>query len=218
MTRSRPVWPTSGRKCRALPGTSHKSPARCRAPPPFSSIDFSAIARLVAALSAHDKLACLVDNSSARRKYCLQPPAPSSLLSASSPLIRCNSGPYHRLSSRSIFARSKTSSAFARPAREGHASRKLCLQDPVENSVACRGQLLKTRVEHCRRCADFSSSPYFVESLHAETKALVVLQSVFSRVVGEFVHECLGLAVIWICQICDEACKSQRPAKVHGPI
>src|SRR6266481_3439855 len=76
----------------------------------FRPTDFSAIARLVAALSSHDKLACLADSSSALRKYCLPTASPSSLPSASSPLIRRSSGAYHWVSSRSIFARSKTAS------------------------------------------------------------------------------------------------------------
>src|SRR6266404_791507 len=91
------------------------------------SADFSAIARLVAALSAHDKLACLADSSSALRKYCLPTARPSSLPNASSPLIRSNSGAYHLVSSRSIFARSKTASPCrGRPATAVHLANSAC--------------------------------------------------------------------------------------------
>src|SRR5882724_6583146 len=53
----------------------------------FRPSDFSAMARLVAALSAHDKLACLSASSSALRKYGLPTASPSPLQRASSPLI-----------------------------------------------------------------------------------------------------------------------------------
>ncbi len=58
----------------------------------FRPSDFSAMARLVAALSVHDKLPCLSDISIARRKYALQTASPSLLLKANSPLMRSNSG------------------------------------------------------------------------------------------------------------------------------
>src|SRR5450432_3221212 len=87
----------------------------------FRPADSSAIARLVADLSAQDKLACLSDSSSALRKYCLPTASPSSLPRASSPLIRRSSGAYHWHSSRSIFARSNTASPCrGRPATAVH--------------------------------------------------------------------------------------------------
>src|SRR5450631_4835179 len=58
----------------------------------FRPSDFSAIARLVATRSSHDKLACWIDNSRARRKYSLPTGSPSLLAKASSPLMRSNSG------------------------------------------------------------------------------------------------------------------------------
>src|ERR1700730_4468164 len=93
----------------------------------FRPTDFSAIARLVAALRAHDKLACLSDSSRAARKYCPPTATPSWLTTASSPLIRRSSGAYHWISSRSIFARSKTASPCrARPATAVHLANSAC--------------------------------------------------------------------------------------------
>src|SRR5713101_9996575 len=93
----------------------------------FRPTDFSAIARLVAALSSHDKLACLADSSSAPRQYCLATASPSSLPRASSPLMRRNSAAYHCVSSRLIFARSKTASPCrGRPATAAHLASSAC--------------------------------------------------------------------------------------------
>src|SRR5258708_38364519 len=103
------------------------------------------------------------------------------------------------------------------PTGDGRTSCKLCLQDPIEDPISRRRQLLQTAVERRRSCIALAP-PDSAESLHAEAEAVIAFHSEFCGVIDKFVGERFSLEIVRTCQVRVETCPGQRHAEPYRMI